>query len=116
MIYHHGWVTFRSGLKVIPLEDEKKYVLSLWQDFINRLPLTTCLPSWPIWSMEFGATYPFEDTTPYYSSSKKLGMCKGSFGVPLKGLSREEKFNQLPSYAKLDELEFPKMEKALHKK
>jgi len=97
--------------KIIPLEDEKKYVLSLWQDFIDKLPISTSLPSWPIWSMEFGATYPFEETTPYYSSSKKLGMCNGSFGIPLKGLSREEKFHQLPSYARVEQFEFPRWKK-----
>jgi len=95
----------------IPLEKEKRYVLSLWQEFIDRLPKSTQIPSWPIWSMEFGATYPFEESTPFYTSSRKLGSLKGSFGTRLKGLKREEKFSQLPSYARIDQTQFPTWKK-----
>lgn len=39
--------------------------LDVWQEFLDRIPADEHLPSWPIWSMEFGAAYQFEDTTPY---------------------------------------------------
>lgn len=86
------------------LEDEKISVIQLWQEFINKIPLEDNLPSFPIWSMEFGATYPFEDEIPYRTSSHSLGRCKGKFGIPLKGMTREEKFNNLPNYAKKNQL------------
>ncbi|AGA78237.1 DNA cytosine methyltransferase [Echinicola vietnamensis] len=93
------------------LEPEKVYVLDLWQEFLDRLPKDAKLPSWPIWSMEFGATYPFEKETPFASSSRKIGATKGKFGIPLKGMSREEKFTNLPSYARTEENEFPTWKK-----
>lgn len=32
--------------------------LDVWQDFLKRAPKAVELPSFPIWAMEFGATYP----------------------------------------------------------
>lgn len=86
------------------LEDEKILVVELWQEFINKIPKEDSLPSFPIWSMEFGATYPFEDEIPYRSSSNALGRCKGKFGIPLKGMTRKEKFENLPNYVKKNQL------------
>lgn len=100
-----------SPSKVMKLEPEKVFVLDLWQEFLDRLPKDVKLPSWPIWSMEFGATYPFEKETPFASSTRKIGNTKGNFGISLKGMSREEKFANLPSYARTEELEFPKWKK-----
>ena len=93
------------------LEAEKVYVLDLWQEFLDRIPKEEKLPSWPIWSMEFGATYPFEERTPFSSSTKRLGMSKGNFGISLKGMSREEKFNNLPNYARREDNAFPSWKK-----
>ena len=96
---------------VFILEKGKRHVIQLWQKFIKAIPKSDKLPSWPIWSMEFGATYPFENTTPYFSTSRKLGSCKGSYGVSLKGLNRNEKFQNLPSYARINQKEFPTWKK-----
>ncbi len=38
--------------------------LNVWQEFVQRFPKDLHLPTFPIWSMEFGATYPFELETP----------------------------------------------------
>lgn len=101
----------KKPLAINFLEPEKVYVLNLWQEFLDNLPSSIKLPSWPIWSMEFGATYPFEEKTPYASSSRKLGQTKGKFGVPLNGMSRAEKFANLPSYARTEQNEFPTWKK-----
>lgn len=95
----------------VSLEPEKIKVLDLWQEFLDHLPKDAKLPSWPIWSMEFGATYPFEEKTPYASSSRKLGSTRGNFGISLKGLSRVEKFQNLPNYARTEQKEFPAWKK-----
>jgi len=100
-----------NPINAISLEPEKIKVLDLWQEFLDRLPKNTKLPGWPIWSMEFGATYPFEEITPYKASSQKLGRTCGSFGSALKGMSREDKFKSLPSYARTAQAEFPKWKK-----
>lgn len=87
------------------LEEEKIKVINLWQQFINKIPLEDSLPSFPIWSMEFGATYPFEDEIPFRTSENALGRTKGAFGIPLKGMKRLEKFKNLPNYVKKNQLD-----------
>jgi DNA (cytosine-5)-methyltransferase 1 len=86
------------------LENEKIQVINLWQEFIERIPKKHKIPSFPIWSMEFGATYPFENKVPYRLSTRELGKFKGSFGIPLKGMSRDLKFENLPNYVKKDQV------------
>jgi DNA (cytosine-5)-methyltransferase 1 len=96
----------------ISLEKEKEYCLEVWQDFLNVIPQEDKLPSFPIWAMEFGATYPFENQTPFASSNYHLGKTRGNFGIPLGGMSREQKFKNLPSYARTEEEAFPKWKKS----
>ncbi|MBS1636829.1 MAG: DNA (cytosine-5-)-methyltransferase [Bacteroidetes bacterium] len=80
--------------------------LKLWQEFIDALPKEVKIPGFPIWSMEFGATYPYEETYPFKMSANKLSEYKGNFGVSLSGLSKEDQFQLLPSYARVED-EFP---------
>jgi DNA (cytosine-5)-methyltransferase 1 len=93
------------------LEQEKIEVIDIWQELISKIPKEHKLPGFPIWSMEFGATYPFEEKTPYSSSTKAIGQTKGNFGIELKGLSRKDKIANLPSYARTEENEFPSWKK-----
>ena len=60
--------------------------------------------------MEFGATYPFENTNPFQISEEELGKYKGNFGVSLKGLDKKEQFALLPSYSRTEK-EFPNWKK-----
>ena len=80
--------------------------LNVWQEFISLYPRDEDILS-PIWSMEFGATYPFEDNTPYGLRYENLSPYTGSHGQPLSDLSKEEVMKNLPSYAKREQLEFP---------
>jgi DNA (cytosine-5)-methyltransferase 1 len=81
--------------------------LAVWQDFLNRSAHLEQLPSFPIWSMEFGATYPYEHVTPSKLSSHRLGQHLGAFGQPLCGLPRDKKIELLPPYARSEEQSFP---------
>jgi len=83
--------------------------LDLWQEFVDSIPNEVKLPGFPIWSMEFGATYPFESDYPYKLTEKELGNYKGSFGVSLI-TNREEQLKLLPSYART-KTEFPEWKK-----
>lgn len=85
--------------------------LKIWQEFIESVPEDIKLPGFPIWAMEFGATYPFEDTFPYLLSEKELGNFKGNFGCSLKGMNKETQFANLPSYARVEK-EFPDWKKS----
>ena len=100
-----------NPINTTKLESEKVYVLDLWQEFLDGLPKDAKLPGFPIWSMEFGATYSFEKETPFASSTRKIGTTKGNFGIPLKGMLRKEKFANLPSYARTEQDEFPTWKK-----
>jgi DNA (cytosine-5)-methyltransferase 1 len=58
--------------------------------------------------MEFGATYPYKETTPFATSIRELRACLGSHGRTLSGLSRHELMQALPSHARTQQKEFPR--------
>lgn len=89
------------------LEKEKVMVLDVWQQFLDVFPKNESLPGFPIWSMEFGANYPFEEFTPFSLTSKHLSKFSGCYGVSFEGLSKKEMFNNLPSYARTEQKIFP---------
>lgn len=91
------------------LTEQHQECLGVWQDFLNRLPKDAKLPSAPIWSMEFGATYPYEETTPHALGVHKLREFLGNHGLPLKSLTDDEVWQNLPSYAgkKRPDKQFP---------
>lgn len=76
--------------------------LKLWQTFIDQIPKETKLPGFPIWGMEFGATYPYEKSYPLKLSAKNLGEYKGNFGKVLKGMKKKDQRANLPSYARVE--------------
>jgi DNA (cytosine-5)-methyltransferase 1 len=93
------------------LEVKKREVLNIWQNFIDAIPSEDKMPSWPIWSMEFGATYPFEESTPFNTSAKELAGCRGRFGKKLRGQEKEEMLSFLPNYARTPQEKFPSWKK-----
>jgi len=58
--------------------------------------------------MEFGATYPYAETTPVALGTRKLRSYRGSLGQPLSDVTPAERMAALPSYARTNELRFPK--------
>ncbi|HEV2177130.1 MAG TPA: DNA (cytosine-5-)-methyltransferase [Terriglobia bacterium] len=81
--------------------------LDVWQKFIEKYPANIELPSFPIWSMEFGATYPYEDTTPWATPRRDLFKYRGSHGESLKCYARYKVLGALPSHARTPEKRFP---------
>ena len=81
--------------------------LNVWQRFVQRFPTCEHLPTFPIWSMEFGATYPYETRTPFSVGVSKLRKYLGSHGGKLSGVPSDETFAALPSYARTEENVFP---------
>lgn len=90
-----------------PLSRQVRKCLAVWQRFIKRFPKGEELPSFPIWSMEFGATYPYEDTTPHALGVRRLRAYKGSHGRKLASLPANEVMDALPAYARTEEERFP---------
>jgi DNA (cytosine-5)-methyltransferase 1 len=82
--------------------------LKVWQEFIMQYPKDEQLPSFPIWSMEFKATYPYEIDSIYDVKMKELRKKKGIFGKKLDFWFRKDLMERLPSYARYKEGAFPK--------
>ncbi len=93
-----------SSVKEIPKANLE--CLTIWQEFIESIPNHIKLPGFPIWAMEFGATYPYNDIFPYLQSEKELSKFKGNFGCSLKNMDKKTQLINLPSYARV-ESEFP---------
>lgn len=107
----------RTVLEVRPPEARKldgnvALALNVWDDFLQSAPSYVKLPSFPIWSMEFGATYPFEDETPAALidelGTSGLAEYRGVYGRKLVGLSIEAQLAALPSHARRKDYTFPK--------
>lgn len=87
--------------------------LDVWADFIKRCPADVDLPWYPLWSMEWGATYPYEDVTPYslkedYGFDGLKGF-SGSHGRKIGYLRTiEDRWMALPSHARTPQRQFPK--------
>lgn len=81
--------------------------LSVWQEFLDQFPRDEELPSFPIWSMEFGATYPYERATPHHLGVEQLRPYRGSHGKPLADLAASDIMMTLPSYARASDATFP---------
>lgn len=104
-------VVQRGAVSVRPIPDQTQRAINMWGDFLKQSG-SVKLPSFPIWAMEFGATYPYEDATPsaLWKERKASGLAgfQGSFGSELKGLSIEQQFERIPSHSRrADDFEFP---------
>jgi DNA (cytosine-5)-methyltransferase 1 len=87
--------------------------LEVWNEFLKRCPSYVDLPSFPLWSMEWGADYPFEEETPYSAyvrgGTRALAKMRGSHGVKLGSFRGEEtRWSALPSHARDEVFRFPK--------
>jgi DNA (cytosine-5)-methyltransferase 1 len=81
--------------------------LETWQRLLDALPAEADLPSFPIWAMEFGATYPARTGTPVGHGLSTIRSFRGAFGRPLKGMSDGEVLDALPPYARDTQPHFP---------
>jgi DNA (cytosine-5)-methyltransferase 1 len=85
--------------------------LEVWQEFLELFPDDAKLPSFPIWSMEFRATYPYDRDALSRVPLEELQRTHGCFGVSLKGKSREEIYRLVPSHARSARAAFPHWKK-----
>lgn len=92
------------------LPDVNIECLDIWQEFLSSIPKQIKVPGFPIWSMEFGADYPFEDIYPHKMTKKELAKYKGNFGVSLDNMPVKEQMLNLPSYARVTK-KFPEWKK-----
>jgi DNA (cytosine-5)-methyltransferase 1 len=80
------------------LTNQQLQCIEHWNALIQALPLEIEPPSFPLWGDELGATYPYQDRTPWASAPMQLGQ---SFDPPLpKYTRRKDMLCLLPSYAR----------------
>ncbi len=90
-----------------PIPAREMACLQVWQKFLQALPANARLPGFPIWSTEFGATYPYKECTPWALPEGELASYRGCFGRPIVGTTKEEQLKELPTYARFETPEFP---------
>ena len=81
--------------------------LDVWEEFLDRLDDDCKLPSFPIWSMEFGASYPLTKKSPTAYDYRYLARFKGAFGEELRGKSKIQQLAALPIYVRTEARELP---------
>ena len=81
--------------------------LGVWQRFLDLFPTDDELPSFPIWSTEFGATYPFREVTPFGIGARRLRKFRGKHGIELAQVEPSARMHSLPAYAQRQEAAFP---------
>ncbi|MCQ2111311.1 MAG: DNA (cytosine-5-)-methyltransferase [Bacteroidaceae bacterium] len=98
-----------------PIKDVQQRYIDVWQQFLNLcVEHEAKLPAAPIWAMEFGANYEYEELVPAKQPLAHLqGKC-GKLGNIVHGNTVAECLGQLPNYAhpskkkgKEDETRFP---------
>lgn len=92
-----------------PLSLKTHQQLKVWQEFINQTLLhKDNIPTFPIWAMEYGADYPYEEKAPAFLTKKDLVKTHGKLGWEINGPSLDDCIHQLPIYAQTDTKEkFP---------
>ena len=81
--------------------------LDMWQRFIREFPKDEQLPTFPIWAMEFGADYPYEDFSPQSLKPSQLRQYRGAYGKSLARVPDDKLIAALPPYARKDKQRFP---------
>ncbi|MBA3831857.1 MAG: DNA (cytosine-5-)-methyltransferase [Chthoniobacterales bacterium] len=88
------------------LSNRVSHCLDTWQQFLDAMPADVELPGCPLWTMEFGATYPYEYQTPWTARSS-ISRYRGSFGIRLAGTDWQRAMSLLPSHARVRQPQFP---------
>lgn len=85
---------------------ERLNTINIWKNLLKTIPKNIIIPL-PLWTNEFGATYPYKSTTPYKSNKEDLENKKGTYGRKLNFKTKKDIFNNLPSYARQEVDKFP---------
>ena len=90
------------------LKEETRHQLEVWQEFLDLCSVhRVAIPSFPIWAMEFGATYDYQDRVPNDTPLKELRNFKGILGGAIEGATKKECLACIPQYARADVEHFP---------
>ena len=84
-----------------PLPSNLARAIAAWQRFLDLYPHDDELPSFPVWSMEFGATYADWGIDPHRTTLDTMRRQSGSHGMSLGDVRTwTDVWSRLPSYAR----------------
>lgn len=90
------------------LKKDTRRQIEAWDEFIiHTYKHAQQLPTFPIWSMEFGATYEYRKEEPYKQLDQSLRGKHGKFGCLVEGRFKKDLLDCLPKYAQVDS-KFPR--------
>ena len=94
----------------IILKEETLKHIRHWEKFIENIDKAGFkdIPRFPVWSMEFGATYPFKNRATYTNTLLELNMSKGKFGNQISATINDELDKFIPKYSLTGPEVFPK--------
>jgi DNA (cytosine-5)-methyltransferase 1 len=88
------------------LKEATRNHIAVWQKFLDILVKNKVeIPTFPIWAMEFGATYKYDGIAPYYQQRSVLNGKRGKFGEEISGNSKDDCLQCLPIYAQTSKTE-----------
>lgn len=89
-----------SDSDYMTLREQTRKHLKAWQNFLDILTENhITIPSFPIWAMEWGATYRYDGVAPFYQQERTLKDVNGKFGKKVTGHSKDDYLKCLPIYA-----------------
>lgn len=90
---------------IVLLPQKKQEMLSVWQEFIDHIVSSgQKIPRFPIWAMEFGATYDYKEIAPAFQPVSQLLGKKGHLGILINGRSKKDCLKMLPIYSQTRKL------------
>ena len=85
----------------IPLRSDTRNKMRAWETFIQLCKKNNVdIPSFPIWTMEFGANYEFKTLAPAFQSPNDLIGKKGAFGKKITRENLDATLSILPNYSR----------------
>jgi DNA (cytosine-5)-methyltransferase 1 len=92
----------------LEIPEKQRMAFEIWNSFVKNFPEPRDLPGFPIWSHEWGASYDYENRTPFSTPHEELLQMKGTYGKKITGKSKEDILkNEIPRYAAYEEQKFP---------
>lgn len=100
----------KGPVEDIPLKDDTLMHILHWNEFLKNIDRigNKDIPRFPVWSMEFGATYPFKEKATSRYTLSELNGTKGKFGNTINANSRSELKEYLPKYSLTNQDVFPR--------
>ena len=103
----------KGPIEDIPLKPETLKHILHWDSFVKNIEKKggNDIPRFPVWAMEFGASYPYDEMATINFELSKINNTKGKFGMPVKVFSKQDLINYLPRYSLTRQQFFPNWKK-----